>query len=79
MMTSRDSALIVRSTIDLAHDLGRKVVAEGVESREMWDRLAALGCDIAQGYFLAKPMPSGEFQGWVRRFRPPVTAPFAKA
>ena len=75
MITSRDSAVIVRSTIDLAHDLGRKVVAEGVEDRETWDRLAALGCDMAQGYFISRPMPSGDFPGWVGRFQPPAPRP----
>jgi diguanylate cyclase (GGDEF)-like protein/PAS domain S-box-containing protein len=75
MSTSKDSLAIVRSTIDLAHDLGLKVVAEGVETQENWDQLAALGCGSAQGYFIAKPMPAGEFQNWVRQFRPPVTTP----
>ena len=65
MLQDRDSAVIVRSTIDLAHDLGRKVVAEGVESQAQWDRLAAFGCDMAQGYFIAAPMPSAQFRAWV--------------
>jgi diguanylate cyclase (GGDEF)-like protein len=78
MATSKDSLAIVRSTIDLVHDLGLKVVAEGVETREAWNQLAALGCDIAQGYFLAKPMPSGELQKWISEFRPPAAAPPGK-
>ncbi|MBS1154278.1 MAG: diguanylate cyclase/phosphodiesterase with and Chase sensor(s) [Proteobacteria bacterium] len=73
MSIRKDSALIVRSTIDLVHDLGRQTVAEGVETRESWDQLAELGCDIAQGYFIARPMPAEEFQGWVQQFHPPVT------
>lgn len=64
MLMDNDSAVIVRSTIDLAHDLGRKVVAEGVESQAQWDRLAAFGCDMAQGYFIAAPMPSEQFRTW---------------
>lgn len=75
MCTNKDSALIVRSTIDLVHDLGRKTVAEGVETHGHWNQLAALGCDIAQGYFIAKPMPAEDFQPWVAQFRPPVTTP----
>ncbi len=71
MPISKDSLLIVRSTIDLAHDIGRKVVAEGVETRQHWDQLAAFGCDIAQGYFVARPMPAESFQAWVRDYRPP--------
>jgi diguanylate cyclase (GGDEF)-like protein len=49
---------IVRSTIELAHNLGLRVVAEGVESAEAWMRLAALGCDLAQGFHLARPLPA---------------------
>ena len=69
MLSSRESATIVRSTIDLVHDLGRKVVAEGVENQEVWDRLSALGCDIAQGYFIAKPMPADDFRKWLISMR----------
>jgi EAL domain-containing protein (putative c-di-GMP-specific phosphodiesterase class I)/GGDEF domain-containing protein len=53
---SRRDALIVRSTIDLAHGLGMKVVAEGVETEAVFALLGALGCDSAQGYLIAKPM-----------------------
>ena len=74
---SKDSLLIVRSTIDLAHDLGRKVVAEGVETRQHWEQLAALGCDMAQGYYIARPMPSEAFQGWLRDYQPLATPPSA--
>ncbi len=73
LSTSKDSAMIVRSTIDLVHDLGRKTVAEGVETQQDWDQLAAMGCDIAQGYFIAKPMPAEAFQSWVARFQAPAT------
>jgi EAL domain-containing protein (putative c-di-GMP-specific phosphodiesterase class I) len=63
----------VRSTIDLVRDLGRKTVAEGIETQEQWDQLAAFGCDIGQGYFIARPMPAENFQNWVEQFRSPVT------
>jgi EAL domain-containing protein (putative c-di-GMP-specific phosphodiesterase class I) len=49
---------IVRSMIELAHNLGLRVVAEGVESAAAWMRLAALGCDLAQGFHLARPLPA---------------------
>ncbi|MBV8034179.1 EAL domain-containing protein [Roseateles sp.] len=68
MLTSRDSATIVRSTIDLVHDLGRRIVAEGIETADHWDQLVRLGCDYAQGYFIARPMPAAEFQGWLRDY-----------
>jgi diguanylate cyclase (GGDEF)-like protein len=57
MHDSEDDAVIVRSTIDLGHNLGLKVVAEGVSSVDAWDRLRGLGCDVAQGYYLSKPVP----------------------
>lgn len=72
MTVNKDSLLIVRSTIDLAHDIGHKVVAEGVETRQHWERLAQLDCDCAQGYFIARPMPAEAFQAWVRDYRPPA-------
>ena len=49
---------IVRSMIELAHNLGMRVVAEGVETAATWMRLAALGCDLAQGFHLARPLPA---------------------
>ena len=65
MLTNTGSAAIVRATIVLANDLGLKVVAEGVEDQAMWDRLAALGCDVAQGYHISKPMPAEQFKEWL--------------
>jgi diguanylate cyclase (GGDEF)-like protein/PAS domain S-box-containing protein len=70
MTENKDSTLIVRSTIDLAHDLGRKVVAEGVETLEHWNQLASFGCDMAQGYFIARPMPADQFPDWVAKYQP---------
>lgn len=67
MLTSTDSASIVRATITLAHDLGIKVVAEGVESEAIWNKLSELGCDVAQGYFISKPIPADEFQAWLQK------------
>ena len=65
-MNERDGARnIVTAVIALAHNLGLSVVAEGVESRAILDALGALHCDLAQGYFIAKPMPAGEVAGWL--------------
>jgi diguanylate cyclase (GGDEF)-like protein len=58
MLADEDDAAIVRSTIELAHNLGLRVVAEGIESPAMWYRLRQLGCDIGQGYYLAGPLPA---------------------
>jgi len=50
-------SIFVRATIELAHTLGLRVVAEGIEDGEMLERLKALGCDTGQGYFIGRPMP----------------------
>ncbi|MDQ3974257.1 MAG: EAL domain-containing protein, partial [Actinomycetota bacterium] len=65
MVSDRPAALIVRSTIDLARNLGLRVVAEGVESKEQWERLADLGCDVAQGYYISRPLPGPELTIWL--------------
>jgi EAL domain-containing protein (putative c-di-GMP-specific phosphodiesterase class I) len=56
MCDNRSDRLMVQSTIALAHSLGRKVVAEGVEQREVLEALTEMGCDIAQGYVIGRPM-----------------------
>lgn len=66
MLSDSDSVLIVRSTIDLAHNLGLKVVAEGVENKETLERLTEFGCDEAQGYFIGRPMPGEEMARWLK-------------
>jgi diguanylate cyclase (GGDEF)-like protein len=63
--TDSDDAAIVQSTIDLAHSLNLTVVAEGVETAVTWNRLRAFGCDQAQGYYLARPMPAQMLTGWL--------------
>ena len=62
-----NDAVIVRSLIDLGHNLGREVVAEGVEDQEIWDILAILRCDYAQGFHVARPMPAERLGAWFRR------------
>jgi EAL domain-containing protein (putative c-di-GMP-specific phosphodiesterase class I)/ABC-type amino acid transport substrate-binding protein len=57
---------IVRSTIAMAHELGLSVVAEGVETQDQLDLLKAAGCDRAQGFMIAKPLPEGEFGAFIR-------------
>jgi diguanylate cyclase (GGDEF)-like protein len=58
-------AAIVRAALDLGHNLRLQVVAEGVEDRQTWDLLLALGCDMAQGYFMARPMPAEAVLPWL--------------
>ena len=63
---SESDAVIVRSTIELGHNLGLRVVAEGVEDAATWRLLQALGCDSVQGYFLSRPVPDKELVRWLQ-------------
>ena len=65
MATSDGDAFIVRATIDLGRNLGLRVVAEGVETEAVWNRLAELGCDVGQGYYLSRPVPATELTRWL--------------
>jgi EAL domain-containing protein (putative c-di-GMP-specific phosphodiesterase class I) len=68
MIHDKGDEAIVRSTIELARNLGRTVTAEGVEDKETLDRLASLGCHAAQGYYLARPLPATECETWLTTF-----------
>jgi EAL domain-containing protein (putative c-di-GMP-specific phosphodiesterase class I) len=68
MDIDESDATIVRSTIELAKNLGLDVVAEGVESARIWNQLSALGCTIAQGYHLCRPVPPPELRDWLQRY-----------
>lgn len=68
MEQNENDAVIVRSIIDLAHNLGLKVVAEGVDTKDAWDTLTVLGCDHSQGYYMSKPLPAGELLKWLEEF-----------
>jgi EAL domain-containing protein (putative c-di-GMP-specific phosphodiesterase class I) len=65
MRTSEADAAIVRTVIDLAHNLGKQVCAEGVEDEATWKLLKDLGCDLAQGFWIAKPMAADELMEWL--------------
>lgn len=65
MEENENDAVIVRSTIDLAHNLGLKVIAEGVETEGVWNTLTVLGCDHSQGYFMGRPMPVEKLREWL--------------
>jgi EAL domain-containing protein (putative c-di-GMP-specific phosphodiesterase class I) len=72
MPQSENDQQIVRSTIDLASGLGLRVVAEGVETKDIWRELAEFGCDVVQGYFLTRPIPPQELVEWLTK---PIDAP----
>ncbi len=66
ILTSEVDEAVVRCMIGLARDLGLLCLAEGVESVEVWERLAELGCDEIQGFVLTKPLPADQLMGWMR-------------
>jgi diguanylate cyclase (GGDEF)-like protein len=66
MATDEEISTIVRSTIDLGHNLGLQVVAEGVEDVAVWIMLRRLGCDDAQGYFMSRPLEPRALASWIR-------------
>jgi EAL domain-containing protein (putative c-di-GMP-specific phosphodiesterase class I) len=66
MRSSGEDREVARSIIDLGHNLGVRVVAEGVETRETWDQLANLGCDEAQGFLMCRPVPIDQLDAWLR-------------
>lgn len=68
MDEDHDDRVIVRSTVDLAHNLGLRVVAEGLENMAALTLLKDMHCDIAQGFFIARPMDEAQFANWLRSF-----------
>jgi len=58
----------VNSTIELAHNMGLHVVAEGVENIEVWKSLQEMGCDYGQGYYMTKPIPACDFEAWYQQW-----------
>jgi diguanylate cyclase (GGDEF)-like protein len=72
MATNSNDAVIVRSTIELGHNLGLRLVAEGVEDLETWTMLQALGCDVIQGYYVSKPRPADEITEWLSEWGRPL-------
>jgi diguanylate cyclase (GGDEF)-like protein len=68
MQGDRSGETIVRSIIDLAHNLGLRAVAEGVEDQGLLTRLTELGCDTAQGYFISRPLPAARVAQWLESY-----------
>jgi EAL domain-containing protein (putative c-di-GMP-specific phosphodiesterase class I) len=67
MTDNQHDATIVQAVVDLAHNLGLRVVAEGAEDMAVWERLRVAGCDEAQGFVLAQPMPPERATDWLMR------------
>jgi diguanylate cyclase (GGDEF)-like protein len=69
MIRNEHDAAIVRSVIDLGHELGRRIVAEGVENGEVLERLRAKGCDLVQGFHISRPLALPELRAWLRSYK----------
>lgn len=72
MLENNEDFVIVRSTIDLAHNMGRRVVAEGVESQAVLNTLLELGCDMAQGYHISRPLTAPVLTRWLKNSEWPL-------
>lgn len=66
MQKNENDRIIVNSTIELAHNMGLKVVAEGIENLDTWGLLDEMGCDYGQGYYMTKPIPVTDFNSWLQ-------------
>jgi EAL domain-containing protein (putative c-di-GMP-specific phosphodiesterase class I) len=73
MLQDESDLIIVRSTINLGHDLGLKIIAEGVEDAPTLERLALLGCDLAQGFHVSRPMAADAFTEWLSESEPTLS------
>jgi len=67
MTVNSDNAFIVRSIVDLGHNLGLPVVAEGVQNQATLEAISKMGCDLAQGYYLSPPLPAERFEQWLNK------------
>jgi EAL domain-containing protein (putative c-di-GMP-specific phosphodiesterase class I) len=75
MLSNPRDAVIVRSAVDLGRNLGLRVVAEGVEDNDTWHALDALGCDVIQGYYVCRPVPTDDLVSWLEHRPAPDTQP----
>jgi EAL domain-containing protein (putative c-di-GMP-specific phosphodiesterase class I) len=73
MLADADDLAIVRGVIALAKSFNREVIAEGLETIEHGTALLKLGCELAQGYSIAKPMPASDIPEWIKGWKPDVS------
>ena len=74
MDVDKEARAIVKTCIMLGHELNMKVVAEGIENETIFNALKQMGCDIAQGYYIAKPMSADDFDHWLSRYQAQLQA-----
>lgn len=77
MVEDEEARAIVETCILLGHKLNMKVVAEGVQSKAIWDKLSVMGCDIAQGFYISKPLPGANILQWIKKTALSNTAGFS--
>jgi EAL domain-containing protein (putative c-di-GMP-specific phosphodiesterase class I) len=76
MRMARDGdETVVRSIVELGHALGFRIIAEGVETEETWQRLVEVGVDYVQGYVMTRPLPAAEFTVWLGEREPFARVP----
>lgn len=75
MVANTSNIAIIRSTLDLGHNLGLQIIAEGVENIEACSLLKSMGCDIAQGYYFSRPIPAERMMEWITKFMAENTPP----
>lgn len=66
---SQESRTLIKSIVDLGHNLGLRATAEGVEDQQTMDYLKEIGCDLAQGYLVARPMPGDQALAWAKQYQ----------
>ncbi|MCH9026434.1 MAG: EAL domain-containing protein [Proteobacteria bacterium] len=64
----QETRQFIAMCVELGHEMGMYVVAEGIESQDQWEMMSAMGCDEAQGFFIARPMPGDQIPGWLKRW-----------
>jgi EAL domain-containing protein (putative c-di-GMP-specific phosphodiesterase class I) len=69
MQNSEQDRIMIQKTIEMGHELGMHVVAEGVESKEQLELLRLDGCDVAQGYLFSRALPPEELVSWLKTYR----------
>jgi EAL domain-containing protein (putative c-di-GMP-specific phosphodiesterase class I) len=74
--THEPARVLLSSSLQIARQLNIKAVAEGVETQQNWDLLQELGCDLAQGYFIAEPMDARSYMNWVQTLATNTTSMF---
>lgn len=64
LLSHKGASFIIKASINIAREFGMQVVAEGIDNRETYDVVAQMGCDIAQGFYIGRPMPARKFEEW---------------